>query len=379
MRQTIKKRPMRKLLSFAILSLVAATLTAQTQTFDWQGSQRQYIVREPAGRDASQPIPVMFFLHGLGDNAANCDGGFGFSSLANRYGWLIVTPQATTLSMMGYSMTMWNAGLGLNTTADDSGFLMALLDSLTVTYNIDRDSVFFTGFSMGGFMTHRMAIEHGDQINACAPVSGLITTSMARQTPVAAVKLLHIHGDADQTVGYDGSSRDFGMNLGIAVDSSMRYWIKANQSNSEPIFDNFPDSRNDGLRFERYSYHGGQRPLQHIKVIGGVHEWYSTPTNDIDYFEVIHQFFVSDEMPTVGIEEAQAADSRVKLYPNPSNGRVTIETARPESVTVCDIKGNRLESHNLAEGANTLDLGNLEGGLYILKFADGSVKRLVIR
>lgn len=370
---------MRKLLSFAILSLVAATLTAQTQTFDWQGSQRQYIVREPAGRDASQPIPVMFFLHGLGDNAANCDGGFGFSSLANEYGWLIVTPQATTLSMMGYSMTMWNAGLGLNTTADDSGFLMALLDSLTVTYNIDRDSVFFTGFSMGGFMTHRMAIEHGDQINACAPVSGLITTSMARQTPVAAVKLLHIHGDADQTVGYDGSSRDFGMNLGIAVDSSMHYWIKANQSNSEPIFDNFPDTRNDGLRFERYSYHGGQRPLQHIKVIGGVHEWYSTPTNDIDYFEVIHQFFVSDEMPTVGIEEVQVDNSRVRLYPNPSNGRVTIETARPESVTVCDIKGNRLESHNLAEGANTLDLGNLGGGLYILKFEDGSVTRLVIR
>lgn len=369
---------MRKLLSFAILSLVAATLTAQTQTFDWQGSQRQYIVREPAGRDASQPIPVMFFLHGLGDNAANCDGGFGFSSLANEYGWLIVTPQATTLSMMGYSMTMWNAGLGLNTTADDSGFLMALLDSLTVAYNIDRDSVFFTGFSMGGFMTHRMAIEHGDQINACAPMSGLITTSMARQTPVAAVKLLHIHGDADQTVGYDGSSRDFGMNLGIAVDSSMRYWIKANQSNSEPIFDNFPDTRNDGLRFERYSYHGGQRPLQHIKVIGGVHEWYSTPTNDIDYFEVIHQFFVSDEMPTVGIEEVQVDNSRVRLYPNPTHGIVNIMLPEASEVTVCDMQGHTAMRQALPAGESVLNLAALPHGVYLLKFSDGATVKVVL-
>jgi poly(3-hydroxybutyrate) depolymerase len=40
---------------------------------------------------------------------------------------------------------------------------MAILDSLENNMNINTDSVFFMGFSMGGFMSNRMAIEHGDR------------------------------------------------------------------------------------------------------------------------------------------------------------------------------------------------------------------------
>ena len=63
----------------------------------------------------------------------------------------------------------------------------------------------------GGFMSHRMAIEHGDRINAAAPV-----------------RILDIHGTTDPVVGYDGGSDYFGYQLGLSVENILNYWINAN-------------------------------------------------------------------------------------------------------------------------------------------------------
>ena len=127
----------------------------------------------------SGAVPVLFFLHGLGDNIDRLASMADYSLLASSYGWNIILPQALTVQ----NTTMWNVGFGGN--ADDAGFFLALLDSLIDIGQVNPDSVFFTGFSLGGFMTHKMAIEHGDRITACAPVSGLITYSLADEVPVA--------------------------------------------------------------------------------------------------------------------------------------------------------------------------------------------------
>ena len=160
---------MKKTLTICILLTICwmGTLSAQVQHFTWQNVQREYLVRTPANHDGL--LPVMFFLHGLGDNITRCDQEFNFGQIAEDFGWAIVVPQARNLGMG----TMWNVGM-TNSDVDDAGFLLALLDSLTAQYQLDPDSVFFTGFSMGGFLTHRMAIEHGDRLPACAPAGGLV-------------------------------------------------------------------------------------------------------------------------------------------------------------------------------------------------------------
>ena len=261
-------------------------LMAQVQTFDWQGKQRQYLVKTPAGHTGS--VPVLYFLHGLGDNITRCNSEMHFDRLAERYGWVIVVPQA--LSVSGY--TMWNAGLG--GTADDAGFLFALLDTLVTDGKVNADSVFFTGFSMGGFMTHRMAIEHGDRITACAPVSGLIAFAFADNVPVTPVRMIHIHGTADNTVAWNGGSAYFGT-IGISVDSLVNYWTDWNVCDPTPTIDTLPDRVNDRLRFVRYTYTGGEAEFQLLKVIGGTHDWYQdTNAHDIDYFDEIHRFFLGE-------------------------------------------------------------------------------------
>ena len=360
-----------RLLSFAFLLaflLTGGTLSAQIQNFEWQNVQREYLVRTPSQQDGD--VPVLYFLHGLGDNITRLDNEFHFQQIADQIGWAIVVPQALN---EGYG-TMWNAGLTASTT-NDSGFLMALLDSLVEPYHINLDSVFFTGFSMGGFMSHRMAIEHGDRITACAPVSGLITTYMANHTAVAPVRMLHIHGTTDPVVGYDGGSQYFGYQLGLSVENILKYWQDANGCTGEPEIDTLPDLKNDGLLFVRYTYDCGTE-LQHIKVIGGVHNWYQNANQyDISYFDEIIKFFKGNNNTT---SVADHTESKIlKVYPNPTSGQINIEVSEASAIEVIDLQGRVVATPSLKPGLNTIDLGYLTEGMYFLKSGKGAAVRVL--
>ena len=355
------------LLLITILTILFGTnCSAQIQNFEWQGVQRQYLVRTPENYES---LPVMFFLHGLGDNITRCDQEFNFTQVAADFGWMVIIPQALN---EGYG-TMWNAGLTASTT-NDSGFLMALLDSLAVQYPVNQDSIFFTGFSMGGFMSHRMAIEHGDRINAAAPVSGLITTYMANHTAVAPVRILDIHGTSDPVVGYDGGSEYFGYQLGLSVENILNYWINANGCTNEPIVDTLPDLQNDGLRFVEYVY-PGTKELRHLKVIGGNHSWYRNANqHDIDYMDYIHDFFTGKlsydnvDDPTTG---------SLNIYPNPTHGQLKIELDSPTIIEIVDIQGRTIVQKQFETGIALLDLQGIPNGIYFVK-GNGFTEKIVV-
>lgn len=352
------------------LLMVSAVAQAQIQNFEWQGGQREYMVKVPSQHD--ETIPVLYFLHGLGDDITRLDSEFHFQQIADDFGWMMVVPQA--LPQSGY--TMWNAYLTYSTT-DDSGFLMALLDTLAVHYPINIDSVFFTGFSMGGFMTHRMAIEHGDRITACAPVSGLITSPMSHYTAVAPVKMLHIHGTNDPVVGYDGNSQYFGYDLGLSVDEILDYWKNANHCVDEPVIDTFPDLHNDGLRFVRYTYEGDAE-LQHIKVIGGNHTWYHNENQyDISYLTEIRKFFTTNSGGTTSL--AEPTTSSLRLWPNPTSGICALEVDAATSITVFDLQGRIMATCQVENGVNHIDLSGLTEGLYFIKSAEGAVRKVLVK
>ena len=370
---------MKKIQSLCLLLAIFlfGNISAQIQHFTWQGVQRDYLVRTPANHDGT--LPVLFFLHGLGDNITNYNQELNFGQIAEEFGWAIVVPQARNLGMGN----MWNVGM-TNSNVDDAGFLMALLDSLTVQYQLDPDSVFFTGFSMGGFMIHRMAIEHGDRITACAPVSGLIYYEQASLTPVAPVRMLHIHGTSDNVVGYNGNSSVFGSNLGLGVDAIIDYWQDANGCSGEPAIDTLPDLKNDGLRFIRYTYNCGT-DLQHLKVVGGNHTWYDNVNQyDVDYKNIIYEFFTGHSTPS-GIPDRKTG--QLQVWPNHTDGILHIQTSDSHSsnleIRVYDVYGKMID---VIVGANNdsplqtlqIDLVRYPGGVYFVQAGDGAVTKVVV-
>ena len=369
---------MKKRLSVIVLLSLAFLYSsyAQIQHFTWQGKQREFLFKTPTNHDGS--LPVLFFLHGLGDLITGCDEEFDFGQLAEDFGWAIVVPQALTQSIFG---TMWNAGL-LSSSIDDAGFLLALLDSLTVQYQLDPDSVFFTGFSMGGFMTYRMAIEHGDRITACAPVSGLISTADANQTPIAPVRILHIHGTNDNIVGYNGVS--FGSTLGLGVDAILDYWQNANGCNGEPAIDTLPNRKIDGLRFIRYTYNC-DTDLQHLKVVGGSHKWYhDADLYDVGYEDVIYEFFTGQTAPS---RTPVREKDYLMIYPNPTTGILNVQLSNSDSpsteIHLLDVYGKLLDvvaEANDYSPVQTLrvDLSRYPNGIYFVQTPIGTVKKVLL-
>ncbi len=358
----------RNLLAIIVLTILfGGNGFAQIQNFEWQGRQRQYLVRTP---ENAESLPVLFYLHGLGDNITRLDNEFHFQNFADEFRWMIIIPQAVDEG----NGTMWNAAL-MSSSIDDSGFLMALLDSLAVQYPVNQDSVFFTGFSMGGFMSHRMAIEHGDRINGAAPVSGLITHTMSSHTAVAPVRMLHIHGTADPVVGYDGNSQYFGGNLGLSVENILNYWRNANGCTGDAVIDTLPNTHNDGLLFVRYNWTGNAE-LQHLKVIGGNHSWYKNANqHDIDYMHYVHDFFTGKvsynkvNEPTTG---------SLIIYPNPTSGLLKIQLDSPADIKIIDIQGRTVMQAKCEAGVATLDLQGIKKGVYFLK-SNGITTKIVLK
>ncbi|MCQ2280362.1 MAG: T9SS type A sorting domain-containing protein [Bacteroidales bacterium] len=358
-----------------VLSLCFILQAQTTKTINHGGTDRQYLEYVPSSYNASTPAPVLFVLHGLGDDMANMFNASGFRSIANQHGWIIVTPQAleANISLLGQTMsigTAWNSGVSasllgnnivINDGVDDSGLMMAILDDLIANYNVDQSKVYVTGFSMGGFMANRLAIEHGDRITAIASVSGTIGNEVKETAPTGHVSAMHIHGTGDGTVGYENAAFNVvvtSVSVGLGAEATVDFWRNHNHCSATPTVTNFPDIANDSLTFEKYVYEGGDNGTKtaFIKVNGGDHTWYYTPENDIDYTTEIYNFFAGTAS---GIDEN---DNTVSIFPNPANNVLNVRGENIEQVRIYNAMGQQVVSTS----AQRINVSQLSRGLYVV-------------
>ena len=375
---------------------MAFTLNAQNmKTLTWGGQERQYLEYVPTTYSAETPAPVLFMLHGLGDDATNFFNATDVRAVAEQHGWIVVCPQALDFDLQtplgGYDFgTSWNAGITVtvqieiygmpfsfdvtvNPDADDSGFLMATLETLDEEYVIEPDSVFFAGFSLGACMSHRMAIEHGDRINAIAAVSGVVGNDMDELTPAANINVLEIFGTSDEMISYDNaeiSLQSYGTHsIGLPAEATVEYWRNFNQCAETAVLEQYPDLVNDGLTFEMYSYLDGANDsrVSFIKVNNGLHRWYMAGNNDISYTEEIAKFFTGTLDVTDVNEQTEA---KATVYPNPAKDFIQVEG----TVSIYDLCGKLV-----MKGAGRIDISSLPEGMYFVKSKDACTKLVINR
>ncbi|MDD2634352.1 MAG: T9SS type A sorting domain-containing protein [Bacteroidales bacterium] len=388
---------MKKLALITILAAITGIIMAQqtSRTLTWDEIEREYLEYVPTSYSGDNPAPVVFCLHGLGDTMENFNGA-GFNYVADLTGWIVITPQAlmATVTGLGEIGTAWNSGAGvenapmlgniiLNDTVDDSGFLMAILDSLENNFNIDPDSVFFTGFSMGGFMSNRIGAEYSDKIAAVASVSGTMGKFFT-PAPSSNINTMHIHGTTDSQISYENAGFNTGMgvySVGMGAEELVEYWRNFNNVDASPIINLFPDTQADGKTFERYVYQNGDNNSQtvFIKVINGDHEWYSLPQNDIGYTNEIYKFFTNTMDFSVKTESI-VTKTEMLIYPNPATNQINVFTNKNAELRIYNCLGSLLREVNL-EKQNTIDISNLSNGIYIFRINDGKKstdKKIVI-
>ncbi len=186
------------MLAFLLLQtvLLAQKPGTESRTIDVEGQKREYLLHIPRGWKKSDktPAPLVVMLHGrTSDGKAAASSYYGWTALADKEGFVAVFPTA-----LG-KPTSWQPAVGGAATVD-TRFLSELIDAVVKELALNKDRVFMTGHSSGGFMSYSFAVMHPDKVAAIAPVAGLLLGDGKPELPVS---VLSFHGMADDVVAYD--------------------------------------------------------------------------------------------------------------------------------------------------------------------------------
>ena len=372
------------LFSLILLPLISlGQLTSHS--FNHGGITREYLTYVPASYNGTTPVPVVLALHGLGDNMNNF-AGIGMNYVADTANFIVVTPQAIVETMFT-NQTAWNSGAGmfgftLNANIDDVGFLSELIDTISANYNVDLQRVFACGFSMGGFMSQRLACELNNKVAAIASVAGTIGSEL-NCSPGRAVPVCHFHGTGDATVPYTGNQ------FGMDVTAMISFWELNNGCSSGAINTSLPDIFADNYTVEHslYTSCDDNVEIELYRVDSADHIWLG-PTNDIFYTTEIWEFFLKHSNSTVSINEIESREL-ISIMPNPAkeNAVLSINLLNETEITILvdDITGKniKVEKYQLSKGQNkiAMDVRGFEAGVYLISgYSDKKLftKKLVV-
>lgn len=124
----------------------------------------------PQNLEASPPLVVV--LHGCTQSAASYDLGAGWSTLADRYGFVLLLPEQTAANNPKSCFNWFLPG----DTSRDRGEALSIRQMIEKTigaHGTDRTRVFITGLSAGGAMTAALLAAYPDVFAAGAIIAGL--------------------------------------------------------------------------------------------------------------------------------------------------------------------------------------------------------------
>ncbi len=161
------------------------------------GEEHKYALYLPAQYedDAKHRWPVIVTLHGSGEMGTNgmtpTVVGLPVYIAANpkRFPFVTIVPQART---------MWWGD-------EDALVVFEILEQVLREYRTDRDRVYLTGFSMGGFGSWELAVARPDVFAAIMPICGKVQFDPSLLVNIKDMPVWAFHGRLDQHVPVSGT------------------------------------------------------------------------------------------------------------------------------------------------------------------------------
>lgn len=195
----------------------------EERTITVDGKTRKYWLYVPATLEGNENVPVVFSLHGRGNNDNPNQGGKPvFTSLAKEKNFIVVYPQGRNAGdaqdIKDYPGDEWKKGFGDTTGWEATGkenadtkFIKALVEKIqtdcktkNAAYNnisVDPTKFYLCGFSMGGMMTYACAKVLNGTFAAYGSCGGFplneFHMNLATETPIP---FIHLHGKDDTVV-----------------------------------------------------------------------------------------------------------------------------------------------------------------------------------
>ncbi len=210
---------MKSLLSFICFLMVSGFLMAQPgnkirMTTQVDGKNREYYLHIPSSYDGQTAVPMVFMLHGTSGDGEKMYETSGWAELAEKENLIAVFPSSLRYKIVDggeeKTTTKWNTLLDASwylqpgeTGADDIKFLRKVVSEVSANYNINENKIYLNGFSNGGQMAAKCAIELSDLLAAVCMNAGSFFLDTV-YVPNRKIPLLYQVGNMDYGPGNVG-------------------------------------------------------------------------------------------------------------------------------------------------------------------------------
>jgi len=235
----------------------------------------------PLGYSEDSKVPLLIDLHGY-TGSGKSQAAYTFLQEASfDRGMAYVAPDGLEDSL---GSKYWNATTACcdfnRSGVDDVAFIEALIAKIKESANIDSSRIYLFGHSNGHFMSYAFLCSGTNEIAAIAGLAGAMDPNIAscRAEPS---NILHIHGEADGTILYDGGAL-FGNAYTSAVETVKRWsFINSCGNPNQGLIDAIGGIEGEEIQAESYSCKSGALDFWIIK--NGIH----TPTLDITFADKV--------------------------------------------------------------------------------------------
>ena len=176
--------------------------------------------------------PLILFLHGAGERGNNL-------AMVKKYGPISFAEKQKDFPFIVIAPLCPKRQTWLSKTRD----LKALLDEIKAKYTVDKQRIYLTGLSMGGFGTWELACDYPEEFAAIVPVYGggqAWRARMLKHVPVWA-----FHGDKDKLVSIERSREMVnavnarGGNAKLTIDHNAKHIGCTKTHNNKEIYEWF--------------------------------------------------------------------------------------------------------------------------------------------
>jgi polyhydroxybutyrate depolymerase len=383
------------ILPFLFISKEIAIAQRIDVSFVFDGVMREFIISKPSGAVPSGGYPVVMVLHGTTGDGEKFYNISGWKELGEKEKILTIYPSSLSFCVIGdlgfkVNLTNWNNG-DLQTAKcpnlnqdfkDDVKFLKKILDTVQSKFNVNSKKIFLTGFSNGSVMSDKMIVEASDIFTAIASSAGLIH-------PLDSGKVKR-YIPAWQTIGTNdhnilslnnGNNFPFNDSLKLFIQGLARTFLTC--LNLDTLYTvvksanvyTFQFNKTKSVTQNNYFYYSFMNGLDHQYPNGE-----NYPVSDPLIF---WDFFKQASATTTTSENISIPMTSIRVFPNPSNDRVTIELPfvfknKPLHLEVFNILGAKIADQHYDQSNQDLIISKFQlgSGVFTAVLTDGKDKAL---
>jgi polyhydroxybutyrate depolymerase len=378
------------------LSAIAISQTRTDVTMIVDSVQREFIVVAPSHAPPAGGYPIVMMLHGTTGDGQKFYNISRWKEKGEEENFVTVFPSSLSYcfyrngqSGPTHNVTKWKNGNAVFLSCpgvwmkDDVKFLRTMIDTIATTLPIDKRRIYASGFSNGGGMVSKLAVDMNDVFAAIAPAAGALHASDLGPTE-RGMPMWFILGTKDNK--WLESFESSGLSEFPFNDSTATHYLAGTINRYLTACHLTQDyTRDSSALFMTYKFNTPADTVQsnefRFTLIKGMGHVYPNGTNvPFVAANVFWDFFSQYALPVTSVEGIPVPTD-LSFYPNPAKDYIIVNGESEATLFIYSMLGQLVHQTSVVPGMR-VSLPYVAPGVYQLVMetkANRMVKMLMIR